>query len=107
MNCMEMDRRTSNALRGIAIIAIVLYHASGGFSSWLFGILAGPAHLGVFLFLFLSGYGICKSYGLGSIDAKNYLRKRFERVIVPYWAILTHTITGALQGSTFGITLAQ
>ncbi|VVC04469.1 Photosystem I assembly protein Ycf3 [Candidatus Burarchaeum australiense] len=86
---MEIDRETSNLLKGIAIILIVLAHAIRNFSIPLISLVTSPAELGVFAFLFLSGYGICKSYGLSGIDARKYLAKRFRRVVVPYWVVLT------------------
>src|SRR3989338_2353784 len=90
---MEIDRQTSNLLKGIAIILIVLTHAIRGFQLPLIPFI-GTAQLGVFIFLFLSGYGICKSYGMSNIDAKKYLSRRFRNVVVPYWAILTLYIVG-------------
>jgi len=95
---MEITRRASDALRGIAIILIVLFHAfrpAGAFGTDVLGRL-GIAQIGVFLFLFVSGYGICRSYGLSNIDVKRYVEKRFWRVVVPYWAVLTLTIAGLL-----------
>ena len=90
---MEIDLQTSNLLKGIAIILIVLTHAIRGFQLPLIPFI-GTAQLGVFIFLFLSGYGICKSYGMSNIDAKKYLSRRFRNVVVPYWAILTLYIVG-------------
>jgi len=92
---MEIDRQTSNMLKGIAIMLIVLTHAIRNFSM-PFLPNGAPAQIGVFTFLFLSGYGIYRSYGLENIDAKKYLYRRFRRVVVPYWAVLTLYLLGLL-----------
>ncbi|MDO8339213.1 MAG: acyltransferase family protein [Candidatus Burarchaeum sp.] len=91
---MEIDRGTSNVLRGIAIILIVLWHAVRGFSIPFSPM--EPGQIGVWMFLFLSGYGICRSYGLSNIDARKYLVKRFRRVVIPYWTVLTAVIAALL-----------
>nr|WP_304766686.1 tetratricopeptide repeat protein [Candidatus Burarchaeum sp.] len=100
---MEIDRQTSNLLKGVAIILIVLTHAIRTFQLPLIPFI-GAASLGVFIFLFLSGYGIYRSYGLSGIDAKKYLSRRFRNVVVPYWAILTLYILGLLLFMPFFFT---
>jgi len=70
---------------GIAIIFIVFSHVA--FQNSFLGELLG--RVGVFSFLFISGYGIAASYGIANIDLKRYALKRFERVVIPYWTVLS------------------
>jgi len=99
---MDIDRQTSNVLKGIAIILIVISHVIWSMPSFIrsgyeaVSVLMGPAQIGMLTFLFLSGYGICRSYGLSGIDARKYLWRRFRRVVVPYWAVLTLYIVAIL-----------
>lgn len=77
----DISRNTSDTLRALAIIAIILNHTILPIESL--------GREGVFIFLFLSGYGIARKYGLANIEAAGYLRRRIERVAVPYWVVLT------------------
>ncbi|MFA6036309.1 MAG: tetratricopeptide repeat protein [Candidatus Micrarchaeia archaeon] len=91
---MELDRCTTNVLKGIGIILIVFSHliwhmpAIVRRASEAIASVMGIEQIGVSLFLFASGYGLCKTYGLANVDAKRYLRRRFDHVVIPYWVVL-------------------
>lgn len=83
------DRVTSEYLRGIAIVFVVLGHILGG----QFGIFG--AHItailgtgGVSIFLLLSGYGLYQSYRKNGMETKSYWNKKLEKIFVPY-AVVT------------------
>lgn len=70
--------QTSNALRGIAILLVMLNHIIGktGGAGTLYGA------MGVALFFFLSGYGLQKSFD--TKGRSGYWRKKMKRVWFPY-----------------------
>ncbi|RJP77257.1 MAG: acyltransferase [Desulfobacteraceae bacterium] len=70
-------------LKGLAIFLVVLGHL------WVhvakqrpYLVLSGDA---VSMFLILSGFGLTISSGSKKIELKKFLRKRINRVMVPYW----------------------
>jgi peptidoglycan/LPS O-acetylase OafA/YrhL len=84
----DLSRSTTDVLRGIAIIAILINHLV------LQDVIIGQ--FGVALFLLISGYCLARRYGLEGIDARHYLWQRVKRVAVPCWAVLTGIILGML-----------
>lgn len=82
---MQIDRVTSEYLRGIAITFVVLGHILGG----TFGII--DSHItsilgigGVTIFLLLSGYGLYQSYRKNGLEFKPYWSRKIEKVFLPY-----------------------
>lgn len=61
---------------GIAIVMVVLYHYNTGLS---FQKLFYPGFLGVDIFLFFSGYGLCRSYETHSLY--DFYKRRFTRIL--------------------------
>jgi peptidoglycan/LPS O-acetylase OafA/YrhL len=74
---------TSNTLRGIAVIVLIIGHLSSkdirGFTPYTYA-----GQWAVTVFLFISGIVITKRYGLACLD-KNFWIKRIERMIFPVW----------------------
>ena len=68
---------------GIAIVMVVLYHYDTGLSFQRFFY---PGFLGVDIFLFFSGYGLCRSYETHSL--RNFYRRRFVRIL-PMFLLLS------------------
>jgi peptidoglycan/LPS O-acetylase OafA/YrhL len=78
----KLDKNCTEQLKGIAIILVIFGHLSAD------NIIHAPflshsGSQGVTLFLFLSGYGLTKSYIKKGID-NSVLLKRFTRVLLPY-----------------------
>lgn len=86
------------ALRGLAILMVVMYHAGGVL------VLPDTYHgeIGVDIFLLLSGYLL--SYSSCELPAGDFLRRRFFRIFPAYWMALTlFVVLGtALLQRTFG-----
>ena len=61
---------------GIAIVMVVLYHYNTGLG---FQKLFYPGFLGVDVFLFFSGYGLCRSYETHSLP--DFYKRRFIRIL--------------------------
>ena len=61
---------------GIAIVMVVLYHYNTGLS---FQKLFYPGFIGVDIFLFFSGYGLCGSYETHSLT--DFYKRRFTRIL--------------------------
>ena len=55
----ELNKNTTTSIKGLAIFIIILSHISGNLGIRFLTPLGG---IGVALFLFLSGYGLSKSY---------------------------------------------
>lgn len=68
-------------LKGLAILLVIFTHIVHSSIS----ISALPGALGVCIFLFLSGYGLHRSYLLNELS--NYFVKRITRVLVPYFVV--------------------
>jgi peptidoglycan/LPS O-acetylase OafA/YrhL len=107
-----------DALRGIAALWVVLYHAEAGghlgaltayFPSWLTLVLFRSGHLGVAVFFVLSGFVIAHSLRNTKIDfasSQNFMMRRFLRLSPPYYvAIVLVLITNILSSSIKGETL--
>lgn len=77
------DRQHTTALRGIAILMIVVGHISGTFHT----VVLNPiASVGVTLFMILSGYGLTCSYNKSGL--KGFWQKKYLRVILPYFFVI-------------------
>jgi peptidoglycan/LPS O-acetylase OafA/YrhL len=78
-----LDRTQTDQLKGIAIILVVVGHLWVHVSEFrAYPVLGDYA---VTLFLFLSGYGLSKSYTNRDLFLKEFILKRLSRVIIPYW----------------------
>lgn len=81
LECINRDR---SILMGLSIMYVVVYHLSGfqeakeSLSLFRFG------YMGVDVFMFLSGYGLCYSYSKNPIST--FYRRRMER-IYPLWIL--------------------
>lgn len=71
------DRNHTNAIKGVAIILVLLGHI---------GFIPHAGAYGVVLFLMLSGFGLVQSYLNSGLS--NFFSKRLSKVIVPY-AVIT------------------
>lgn len=76
------DKYSSIIIKGVAIILVILCHLGGKTGSVVFTPLGG---IGVAIFLFLSGYGLEKSYEKKGLN--NYWKKKISYVFLPYLAI--------------------
>ena len=74
-----ISQKQTRMLKGIAISAVVVSHIGQAFHIGAVNPL-GP--LGVFLFLFLSGYGLSCSYEANG--RKKYFQKKLIKVYLPY-----------------------
>lgn len=80
-----ISKAETNAIKAISIISVILCHFYGWIykSTDIFSVIAGSlAQCGVFLFLFLSGYGICKSFRQNGLDG--YWKKRLVKIYIPF-----------------------
>lgn len=82
---MQITKEESQVLKAISIIAIILCH----FGGWIYEppmivarISGSFCQAGVFMFLFLSGYGIMSSYKTNGID--RYWAKRLNKIYIPF-----------------------
>ncbi|MCI9078404.1 MAG: acyltransferase [Lachnospiraceae bacterium] len=83
----HMDKEQTKMLKGIAILMVVIGHI-GSFSGLLPFIPLGAC--GVYIFLFLSGYGLMRSaYEKG---LQGYWIKRTRNVYFPYLAVLVFVL---------------
>ena len=73
----------TGVLRGIAVFLILISHIGDKSGLRFFTPLGG---VGVSIFIICSGYGLYKSYL--KTGFKNYFKKRFVGLLVPYWIIL-------------------
>ena len=85
-----ITKEQSNVLKAIAIISIVLCH----FWGWIYrpsdfvSLLSGSfCQTGVFIFLFLSGYGIMCSYKAKGLN--NYWYRRIHKIYIPFLIVMT------------------
>jgi membrane-bound acyltransferase YfiQ involved in biofilm formation len=86
-----ISRNETNSLKGISIIIICLYHYLVNLDKpGLLFILANVGYLGVVIFMFLSGYGIAKSYKTKGFY--KFISKRIEKVYLPFLAVNIFTI---------------
>lgn len=77
-----IDKNTTGNIKAIAIIMVMLGHLIGAKKidiniAWL-----DIATFGVSMFLFVSGYGLYKSYETNGLN--NYLKKKVKKVYIPF-----------------------
>ena len=84
----SIDQKQSEYIRGIAIVFVVLGHILGGFKVLDANITNILGIGGVTMFLFLSGYGLYRSYQKNGLQFKAYWDKKIEKVFLPY-AVIT------------------
>ena len=78
-----ITKKETNQLKGLAILMIIVQHLSQSFGVSIANPL-GP--IGVYLFLFLSGFGLTFSFLKNG--RKGYVSKRLLKVYLPYLLIL-------------------
>lgn len=83
IDCSFMSIDITNILRGVAILLVILMHASCGAGQRMFTPLGG---IGVALFLILSGYGLTISYKRNGIN--HFWKKKVSRIFIPYALLL-------------------
>ncbi|MCQ2520870.1 MAG: acyltransferase [Lachnospiraceae bacterium] len=94
---MHIKKEEVNLLKGFAILAVILSHANGmehllgNFSAFL---TSNVCRIGMASFLFLSGYGLYKSYLYKGVFG--FWKKRFFRILIPYWIWQIILIPGVL-----------
>lgn len=84
-----ISKTETNIIKAISIISIILCHFYGWIyeSAGIFSVIAGSlAQGGVFLFLFLSGYGICKSFRQNGLEG--YWKKRLVKIYIPFLIVV-------------------
>lgn len=84
-----ISKKETHILKAVSILAIIVCHFYGWIdtsSAILSRISSSLSQSGVFLFLFLSGYGICKSYKINAL--KNYWKKRLSKIYIPFLLVV-------------------
>ena len=79
-----LDMQHTTAIKGVAILLILVGHISTTFSTVIFTPLASA---GVSIFLILSGYGLSESYKINGL--LKYWQKKVCRVLLPYAIVIT------------------
>ena len=82
---------------GIAIFMILLYHQPDGGA--IKGIYFYPGFMGVDIFLFFSGFGLC--YSLNKKSIKEFYKRRFVRILPLY--IVLGLFAGILHYQDYSI----
>lgn len=77
--------RQRGPLMGIAIVWVFLFHTSA-FNSTLFADICSKGYIGVDVFFFLSGLGLCYSLNKDS-DIASFYKKRVVRIL-PTWVLI-------------------
>ena len=83
---MQFTRTTTDALKGVAVIVVIISHfMGGGYGIRYFTPLGG---IGVGMFLFLSGYGINESSHINGLES--FWKKKIVRIGILYllWCLL-------------------
>lgn len=90
-----LDIPTTNCLRGLSILIIVIFHVILYYGISPFFNL--PGSVAVAVFLFLSGYGVNESWKKHGM--KHFWLKKFRRIILPYYILLLvkSVVTGQFQ----------
>lgn len=78
-----LNKKYTNILKGIAILCVLVNHIGQRFN---IGIVEPLGTFGVCLFLILSAYGLNMSVSNKGLNG--YIKKRFKRVVIPYWIIV-------------------
>lgn len=84
-----LPREYTDVLRGMAMILIMGVHAWTPFSSFP-RCMNLVSSLSVAVFLFLSGYGLSESHRQKGLTG--FFRRKFNRIVFPYWIWLLLTI---------------
>jgi|GEM_PF-1044701 len=84
-----LDHKSSEQLKGLAIILVVFGHLCSGFIN--LPSLKYSGAQGVSIFLIISGFGLTKSYFKKGIDGSFFIR-RFKTVLLPYMIVTTIVI---------------
>ena len=102
----KLNHSTTTCIKGISIFIIILSHIGGNLGTRLFTPLGG---IGVAMFLFLSGYGLSKSYAKNQLSF--YWRKRFIAIYPAYFiaSIVAWIVNGVTDVKTIllGMTFVQ
>lgn len=85
-----MSKEQSTFLKGIAVILVIISHFWGGYNLRVFTPLGG---VGVAMFLFLSGYGLSKSFDKSGLES--YWWKKLTRIGIPWliWCCMFFAIS--------------
>ncbi|MBL4932620.1 acyltransferase family protein [Clostridium paridis] len=102
---LEINPSLSNEIKGLGIFLVLAGHLSRnvGIHNMFVNQLGAQ---GVVLFLFISGFGLTKSYKKNGIDL-NYIKKRFHTVLLPFsivtsmWILINIFIKGKQYSVTF------
>lgn len=85
---------TSNLIKAICCVIIILHHyalrAQVPFVGSYFSSTAGNQAL--MLFMLMSGFGIVKSELIHKTTVKTFLKKRFLKLLIPFWIVNVITI---------------
>ena len=96
-----IKKEETHLIKGIAIIIIVIQHIGQAFS---IGLVNPLGAIGVFLFLYISGYGLTISFY--EKGRNNYFKKKILHVYIPYiCAIIMFCIWSFIIGNS--VTLAD
>lgn len=93
---MVISRESSNSLKGIAVLLILICHMlGGGFGYRIFTPLGG---IGVSIFLFLSGYGLNESFTAKGLS--HFWKNKLIRLLLPYilWLIILIPVSYIMYG---------
>lgn len=82
-NPVLIDSKMSVMIKAMAIISVVVCHVGLNTGSRIFTPLGG---IGVFIFFFISGYGLSESFKVNGNNA--FFKKRISKVIVPYYIVI-------------------
>ena len=80
-----LDFSQTEQLKGIAILLIMIGHLNSNVLVTNACIPLWINNCGVYLFLFLSGYGLMRSQQLKSPTLAQFIKRRINRVFMPYW----------------------
>ena len=74
-----MSKKGTLSLKGLAILMIIVQHLG---QNYHVGVVNPLGPIGVFIFLFCSGYGLQQSYKISG--TKRYFRKKLVKVYIPF-----------------------
>ncbi len=80
-----LDLSQTQQLRGIAILLIMIGHLNSNVLVTNAYIPLWINNCGVYLFLFLSGFGLMRSQQLKNHTLAQFIKRRVNRVFMPYW----------------------
>lgn len=81
---MQLTKKNSDVLKGIAIILVVAEHVMGNYFQTSSELRNYMGTGGVSLFLILSGYGVYLSYQQNGLNV-DYWNKKINKIFLPYW----------------------